>query len=115
MEKKGLPKKGVDLKAKPEPKGRGRLAWFSNKAADIIKLILGICLLPFVYSFTVAFLNQITYIDASLQNYLWAGVFTFLLVYLFVWEPAWVYEKGHKLLEITFSFFQPLVLSLIHI
>lgn len=122
MEKKEFPNKWVEAKLKPESKGewkpRGRqeaggsnkkTAWLANKIFDILKLIFGLCLLPFVYSTTVSFLNQVTYIDVPLQESLWAGAVTFLLVYLFVWEPAVVYEKGHKLLEIVFSFFQPLV------
>ena len=109
MEKKEFPKKGFNHKLKPDTAPVSKPSWISNKAFDIIKLILGICLLPFVYSSTVAFLKQVGYVDASLQNYLWAGVFTFLLAYLFVFEPEWVYERGHKLLEFIFSFFQPLV------
>jgi len=114
MEKKEFPKKWVEPKIRPEPRGEPRasgkkVSWIANKIFDIIKLILGLCLLPFVYSATVAFLNQIAYVDLSLQNYFWSGVITLLLIYLFVWEPAVVYEKGHKLLEIIFSFFQPLV------
>jgi hypothetical protein len=109
MEKKELPKKVNEPKFKPETKGSAKPSWISNKVFDIIKLVLGICLLPFVYSCTVAFLGQITFIDPSLQKYFWIGVITFLLVYLFVWEPVWVYEKGHKLLEFVFSFFQPFV------
>ena len=62
-----------------------------------------------MYSSSVAFLRQLEFIDASLQGYFWAGVVTFLLIYLFVWEPARIYDFGHKLLEIIFSFFQPLV------
>ena len=109
MEKKEFPKISPDLKKIPESKGSGKPSWISNKIFDIIKLILGLCFLPFVYSSTVAFLNQITYIDVGLQNYFWAGVITLLLVYLFIWEPALIYNSGHKLLEIIFSFFQPLV------
>jgi len=115
MEKKEFPKKWAEPKIKAtsregEPKaGSAKPAWISNKVFDIIKLILGICLLPFVYSTTVAFLNQIASIDISLQNYFWAGVVTLVLVYLFVWEPTVVYERGHRLVEIIFSFFQPLV------
>ena len=114
MEKKEFPKKWIEPKIRPEPRGEPKAAgkkssWIADKAFDVIKLILGLCLLPFVYSATVAFLNQITYVDVSLQNYFWSGVVTLPLVYLFVWEPAAVYEKGHKLLEIIFSFFQPLV------
>ncbi|MDD2679854.1 MAG: hypothetical protein PHO03_03525 [Candidatus Omnitrophica bacterium] len=114
MEKKEFPNKGVEPKIKPGLKGAGpnspaKPNWISNKVFDIIKLILGICLLPFVYSFSVAFLSQIAYIDVSLQNYFWVGVITLVLVYLFIWEPAVVYERGHRLVEIIFSFFQPLV------
>ena len=116
MEKKEFPNKWPEPKSKPVPKGgepksggSSKSAWISNKIFDIIKLILGICLLPFVYSASVAFLSQISYIDVTLQNYFWAGVITLVLIYLFIWEPTVVYERGHKLVEIIFSFFQPLV------
>ena len=110
MEKKEFHKKKPEQKVKAEEtKGASKPSWISNKVFDILKLVLGICFLPFVYSSSVAFLNQITYIDSSLQSYFWSGVVSFLLVYLFIFEPGWVYEKGHKLLEIVFSFFQPLV------
>jgi len=114
MEKKEFPNKRVEPKLKPsprggEPKASAKPSWISNKVFDIIKLILGICLLPFVYSFSVSFLSQIAYIDISLQNYFWAGVITLILIYLFIWEPAIIYERGHRLVEIIFSFFQPLV------
>ncbi|MCX5700525.1 MAG: hypothetical protein NTZ63_03180 [Candidatus Omnitrophica bacterium] len=109
MEKKELPKKKSDLKEKPVARVSGKLKWLSNKALDIIKLILGVCFLPFVYSSSVAFLTQISRIDGSLQNYFWVGSFTLLIIYLFIWEPAVIYDKGHKLLEVVFNFFEPLV------
>jgi hypothetical protein len=109
MEKKESPKKASEPKLKGEAKAPSKPSWISNKVFDIIKLVLGICLLPFVYSCTIAFLNQIKLIDSLLQNYFWSGVIFFLLVYLFVWEMSWVYERGHKLLELVFSFFQPFV------
>ncbi|MDD5567665.1 MAG: hypothetical protein PHY88_00410 [Candidatus Omnitrophica bacterium] len=119
MGKTEFPKKWLEPKAALEPKGEPRgggtgagsskSAWISNKIFDIIKLVLGICLLPFVYSSTISFLSQVSNIGISLQNYFWSGTVTLLIVYLFAWEPAVIYEKGHKLLEIIFSFFQPLV------
>ena len=103
MEKKEFPNKWPEPKNKPVPKGgepksggSSKSAWISNKIFDIIKLILGICLLPFVYSASVSFLSQISYIDVTLQNYFWAGVITLVLIYLFIWEPTVVYERGHK-------------------
>ncbi len=109
MAKRESLKKESESKLISETKGHAKPSWISNKAFDIIKLVLGICLLPFVYSSTVAFLGQLTFIEPLLQKSFWSGVITFLLVYLFVLEPVWVYERGHKLLEFIFSFFQPFV------
>lgn len=117
MGMKELPDKWAEPKFKPAPKWGGepkpggsfKSKQISNKIFDIIKLFLGICLLPFVYSSTIAFLSQISNIEPALQNYFWSGAVTLLLVYLFIWEPKAVYEKGHKLLEVVFGFFQPLV------
>ncbi len=85
------------------------IAGLSNKAFGIIKFILGICLLPFVYSSSVAFLNEFSLVERPLQNYLWSGIAVFLIIYLFIWEPAIIYAKGQKLLELIFSFFKPLL------
>ncbi|OQB08960.1 MAG: hypothetical protein BWY16_01090 [Candidatus Omnitrophica bacterium ADurb.Bin205] len=109
MEKKEFPKKDLGRNLKPDKAAIGKSSWVSDKAFDIIKLVLGIFLLPFVYSSTIAFLRQIAYIDSSLQDYFWFGVIAFIIAYLFVVESGWVYEKGHKLLEVIFGFFQPLV------
>ncbi|MDP2941609.1 MAG: hypothetical protein Q8N85_05095 [Candidatus Omnitrophota bacterium] len=89
--------------------GYNRWSGFSSKAFGVTKFILGICLLPFVYSATVSFLKEFSAVDAGLRgNFLW-GIVTFLLIYLFVWEPAIIYTRGHKLLEWIFNFFKPLV------
>ena len=115
MEKKEFPKKQADQKKNPDSKSKteskisGKLKWISDRAADIIKLILGICLLPFVYSSAKSFLIQISNVNNSLQNCFWTGVLTLILIHLFIWEPAAIYNGGHKLLEIVFNFFQPLV------
>jgi len=108
MDKKASPNKENDSK----PKGAGvssKISGLSNKAFAIIKFILGICFLPFVYSGSVAFLNEFSLIGKSYQNYFWSGVITLLLIYLFVWEPVIIYAKGQKLLELIFTFFKPLV------
>jgi len=109
MEKTELPKPenkpesslGKDIKSK--------LSGFSTWVFGITKFILGIFLLPFVYTATVAFLNELNTIDLGLQHYFWAGVITLVIIHLLVWEPQPVYAKGHKILEVVFSFFQPLV------
>jgi hypothetical protein len=108
MEKKEFP--DLEADSKPAPSGiMGKLSGYPNKLFGIVKLILGICLLPFVYSFSIAFLNEFARLGKSSQHNFWSGLFTFLIIYLFVWEPAIIYAKGQKLLEIIFNFFKPMV------
>jgi hypothetical protein len=107
MEKKEFPKikDFPPIKDKVKPKISG----FSQKIFGTIKLILGICLLPFVYSASVFFIKELQFIDRGLQAYFWAGIISFLILHLFIWEPVVIYRKGYRLLEIVFSFFAPLV------
>ncbi|TRZ95284.1 hypothetical protein D4R78_04090 [bacterium] len=86
-----------------------KIAGFSSRIFSIIKFILGVCLLSFVYSYSAALIDELSLVDKSLQTDFWAGVVTLLIVYLFIWEPALIYTKGQKLVEIVFSFFRPLV------
>jgi hypothetical protein len=87
----------------------GKLSELYSKLFGVIKFILGVCLLPLVYSSSVAFLGQFGLIEKNLQDCLWSGVITFLIIYLFIWEPAPIYTKGHQILELVFNFFKPLV------
>jgi len=89
--------------------GKGHPSVFLNRVFDITKLVLGICLLPFVYSGTVSFLGEFSAVDAGLQRIFWYGIIAFLIVYLFIGEPVVVYAKGQKVLELIFMFFKPLV------
>jgi len=99
-----------DLDPMPAPGGlHAKISNLSSKVFGIIKFLLGICLLPFVYSSTISFLNELVLIDKIRQDYFWLGIISFLVIYLFVWEPAVIYSKGHKILELVFNFFKPLV------
>ncbi len=96
------------------PSGNGsglkpKMSEFIRKLLVFTKFVLGVCLLPFVYSVSVSFLAQFRLIDITIQNYFWWGVITLLVIYLFVWEPVIIYTKGQKLLEVLFTFFKPLV------
>jgi len=116
MAKKELPDKKL-LKDSPlsrEPAGisgdfSSKISGLSSKAFGIIKFILGLVLLPFVFSTAVSFLNEFSLVNRNLQTIFWSGAISFLVIYLFIWEPALIYNKGHKLLEIMFSFFKPMV------
>jgi len=86
-----------------------KISGLSSKLFGVIKVILAVLILPFVYSSVVSFLNEFVQVDKYLQQIFWNGTITFLTVYLFIWEPVIIYNKGHKLLEIMFSFFKPMV------
>ncbi|MFH1640693.1 MAG: hypothetical protein ABIA66_01885 [Candidatus Omnitrophota bacterium] len=101
MEKKESPNKESSFSSK---KGG-----FSSRIFGIIKLILGLCLLFFVYSTTIAFLKECAILDKAVNRYFSFGVITFLVLYLFIYEPVGAYNKGQKLLEAIFRFFTPLV------
>ena len=118
MEKKEFPKKKDNfdplerLKIGAEAgglSGSSKIAGFSQRIFSIIKFVLGICLLPLVYSSTVSFLNEFLGVEEIFRNYFWAGVISLLIIYLFIWEPNKIYVKGQKLLEVIFTFFKPLI------
>jgi len=101
MAKKEFPEKNEDFSS--------RVSWIFSKSFGIIKFILGVLLLPFVFSSAVSFLNEFSLVNKDLEGIFWNGAICFLAVYLFIWEPASIYNKGHKILEVAFSFFKPMV------
>ncbi|RKY32807.1 MAG: hypothetical protein DRP74_01810 [Candidatus Omnitrophota bacterium] len=114
MAKKEFSKQTAPSKEKPFPyqdqqTPAVRASVFSGRSFTLIKLILGICLLPFVYGYTFSFLNELYLIDKLSQKIFWAGLVAFLIVYLFIWEPANIYLKGQRILQLVFNFFSPLV------
>ena len=112
MEKKESTKNILDqLKISDEPGHSGgfKTAVFFHRTFGIVKFIIGVCLLPFVYSVSVSFLNEFNTVEKLLQNYFWTGVISFIILYLFIYEPVIIYNKGQRLLNIVFNFFKPLV------
>lgn len=114
MAKKESPKQESPKQEAAAPAQKGGIfsrfgSALANNSFALLKLVLGVCLLPFVYAATVVFLKQIGGVDIQSQDWFWSGVVAFLVVYLIVWEPAVVYARGQKVLEMVFSFFQPLV------
>jgi hypothetical protein len=101
-----------DLKADFRPKRplvSDNLSDLKEKALNVVKLILGVVLLPFLYSSSVSFASEISRIQKSYQNYFWLGVIIFLIFFLFIWEPEIIYTSGQKLIGFIFNFFHPLV------
>ena len=113
MAKKESPKKEA-LPKESQPKGGGfsivpKFSSLSEIFLAILKFILGLCLLPLVFSVSVSFMTHFASVDKINQVHFWAGVFTFVVIYLFFVEPAFLYELGQKLLEAAFNFSQPFV------
>lgn len=117
MEKIESSKSGAEIDALPiENEGGGFGANLKSKISDLsnwmfglTKFLLGVLLLPFVFSSTVSFLNELNIIEKSLQVYFWNGVLSLVIVHLLIWEPAVIYSRGHKILEFVFSYIRPLV------
>jgi hypothetical protein len=100
--------------AEVEPSGgkiniQSKFSAVANWLFGFTKFIFGVCLLPFVYGVTSALLKELDLIDATARGYLWAGVAALIIIHLLIWEPAIIYAKGHKILEVVFKFFKPLV------
>ena len=86
-----------------------KISGISSKLFGLIKILLAVLILPFVYSSALSFMNEFVGVDTGLQRIFWNGVFSFLIIYLFIFEPAVIYNRGHKLLELVFSFFKPMI------
>jgi hypothetical protein len=76
---------------------------------NIVKLILGLALLPWVYSTSVSFFDTLRSASETALLYFFSGIFTLLVVHLFIGELKILYNAGQKLLELVFSFIRPLV------
>jgi len=114
MDVKDFLKKSIEADSKaagpaPAAGGKSKISAVSSRLFSMIKLILGLCLLAFVYSVTAAFLGEFNAVEKELQKAFWAGVISFVIIYLFIYEAAIFYKKGQRLLELIFKFFAPLV------
>jgi hypothetical protein len=91
------------------PAIQSKLQALTKRSLSVFKLLLGLSFLTFVYSSTKAFVAEFSNIELRYQRPLWEGLVAFVIVYFFVYEPAKVYQKGQKILEVIFKFFAPLV------
>jgi len=120
MAKKEFPKQQFEPEVENEggfggePEGfagkvKEKVSDLGNKTFSLIKIALGICMLPFVWFFAVGFLSELSIAEKPLQAYFWRGVLVFTLGYLFIWEPVGIYARGQKIMEVLFAFIKPLV------
>ena len=81
----------------------------SAKALSVLKFIVVVFLLPWIYSFTIAFINESKIIGKIFLDPFISGLISFSVLYLFIYEPGKLYQGGQKITEATFRFFSPLV------
>lgn len=91
------------------PEMQSKLDTVKRGSLSILKLVLGLGFLAFVYSSTLAFTSEFKNIDPLYQKPFWQGLVSFVLFYFFVWEPVKLYQRGQKILEAIFRFMAPLV------
>ncbi len=105
MEKPALPPDNKLFK-EMKPPSASKMKEF---LAVCLKLLLGICLLPAVYASSACFGQQLYNLEGNvIKAFVW-GIVAFVGFYFFVWEPAPVFKRGFRILEIVFQFFSPLV------
>ncbi len=91
------------------PQMQSRIQGVTKKALSVLKLMLGLSFLTFVYSSTKAFVIEFRNVPVKFQDPLWEGIVAFVIVFFFVWEPVKFYQRGQKILEFVFKFTAPLV------
>jgi hypothetical protein len=81
----------------------------SKKALVVLKSLIVLFILPWIYAFTVAFINESKLIGGnSLESFI-AGIISFLIIYLFICEPGKIFQQGQRITEATFRFLSPLI------
>lgn len=88
-------------------KSKGRV--FLDRIFSCIKFILGLMLLTLVYAGARSFLKESYDLERVIRLNFWYGAAAFLGIYLFVFEPANVYQRGQKIMAWIFKFIAPLV------
>ena len=73
----------------------------SKKALSVLKFIIIVFILPWIYCLTAAFLNESRMAQGPLVNSFAKGIISFLVVYLFIYQPGRAYQKGQKITEAT--------------
>jgi len=108
LEKENIPDEKPDF-SEQEPKVSPKLAKLSHYFFGITKVLIGVSLLPFVYSSTISFIIGLESVDKVIQGAFWFGVASLVIIHLLIWDVGVIYAKGHKILEVLFNYIKPLV------
>ena len=81
----------------------------SSSALRVLKAIILVIVLPWVYSFSSGFIAELLKIDYQTYSLFTLGIISFLVFYLFLFDLGEVYKKGQRITEVTFRFISPIV------
>ncbi|MFH1656136.1 MAG: hypothetical protein ABH954_05985 [Candidatus Omnitrophota bacterium] len=76
---------------------------------SVLKLILAILLLPVVIFASINFFAQLNLVGETIYDFFLWGIFSFLILYHFIYAPEYFYRKGQDGVLAVFKFFSPLV------
>ncbi|HOX53986.1 MAG: hypothetical protein PHI86_03165 [Candidatus Omnitrophica bacterium] len=81
----------------------------SKNIIGIIKLIFAIIFVPIVVFCSISFFKQIHSVDREIYELFVWGIFSYLILHLFIYEPDIMFKKGQDMVSVVFRFFAPLV------
>ena len=74
-----------------------------------LKFVVAVLLLPVVIASTVALNGQVMAVTDGLQQKLWLGLLSYLVLKFFVYDFMHVYQFGQGIVTFCFQFLKPLV------
>ncbi|MFC1752187.1 hypothetical protein ACFL96_02185 [Thermoproteota archaeon] len=102
-----MSKKELQEKAEFE-KAVGLKAGFISTILSILKLVLGIALLPFVIGLTRSFYHELMEEAVSVRRVFYWGIATYLVLHLFAFKLQGFFDAGQRIIGKLFGFFVPL-------
>jgi len=81
----------------------------NKNIVSILKLICAIVFVPIVIFSSISFFRQMHSVDREIYEYFTSGMFAYLILHLFIYEPNVVFQKGQGMVSGVFRFFSPLV------
>lgn len=81
----------------------------SKNIISILKLICAIIFVPIVIFSSISFFKQMHSVDREIYDLFTWGIFSYLILHLFIYEPDSIFKKGQEMVSAVFRFFSPLV------
>ncbi|MDD4909611.1 MAG: hypothetical protein PHR44_02875 [Candidatus Omnitrophica bacterium] len=89
--------------------GRRPSGRFRSRVFGLLKLFLGILVVPLCVGTSAAFIYNFRLLEPAVIKCFINGAVTFIALFFLIWEPLLLYNKGQRIISVIFSFFLPLV------